>query len=1000
MSLKQFLQKDYNKTKEFGFTHTNMSGGMIPPGSYFISKENKDKFYDLYYQHVFVDKNPAHITEAPDFRGISPFKIDIDLKYIHNKVERLYDYKLIKELIKYHYEEIENWVLEPTDEERLCFVFEKTKPIRVINKNKDCKDLIVKDGIHMMMPHLVTKWALQEKVRDYVLQKCDENKTFKNYNLTIKLKDVIDWAIIHRNNWLMYGGSKSKKEPYLLTKIFKYEDGKVKEIKIDREKYSDKNLIKLLSIRDRADNLSFIKLEKSKELEEETDKIIIKKKNLTAPKCKDIESGNKELDKHALEYVFKLIDLLDISRAEEYSKWSELIWCCHNIHNVDDKLLKKVIEFSQKPEKYKDTADVQCRMLWEKSKFEGGLSLGSLKHWAKLDNPLKYDELNERNVWSKINKLLYKQTLSLNTCDVSEILHNLYRDEYICVSVVKKMWYQFKNHKWFELDSPSELRSLLKTKVYGLYKKAIHDYQNKEDADLNKAQKFYKLADKLRDTGYINSVMKEADNDFFDSTQEFYNELNENPKLICFNNGVYDLSKDKDNFRPGRPEDRISFSTKIDYVPLDKNNFHQQMIIEEIENFIEKILPDEDVREYTLTLLASFLNGSTKNEQFHFWTGTGGNGKSKLVELFEMAFGDYCCKLPISLLTQKRKASGSAEPEMARTKGKRFACLQEPSKGARINEGLLKEYTGGDKISTRALYKDTFEFKPQFKMVLCCNAMPELDAKDGGLWRRVRVIEFKSKFKDNPNPLTEQLPYDHPDNPREFQKEPVDERFPLWKEVFMSLLLNKYYKKYKYEGLVEPEEVLEYTRKVQEENDDIKKFWDEMVIIGDSNKDKLKINEVYNAFKDWLKERYGKNKRTINRDKFKLEIDNMIKSVKTSKDIYNNPERCKRNNNKTLLGWKANGWWGWKWKDGCDTEEEDDELDYDAIINNIENQENNNNGVNFKLIEDDSEDSNNEEEEPEDIIGFQIEKKTKAKTNNKITDYVVVDENSNKKKKK
>ena len=71
------------------------------------------------------------------------------------------------------------------------------------------------------------------------------------------------------------------------------------------------------------------------------------------------ESG-KELNDLELDYVLKLIDCLDTSRAEDYSKWSELIWCCHNIHNTDDRLLKKVIEFSSKPEKYKDTAEAEC----------------------------------------------------------------------------------------------------------------------------------------------------------------------------------------------------------------------------------------------------------------------------------------------------------------------------------------------------------------------------------------------------------------------------------------------------------------------------------------------------------------------------------------------------------------------------------------------------------------------------------------------------------------
>ena len=33
--------------------------------------------------------------------------------------------------------------------------------------------------------------------------------------------------------------------------------------------------------------------------------------------------------------------------------------------------------------------------------------------------------------------------------------------------------------------------------------------------------------------------------------------------------------------------------------------------------------------------------------------------------------------------------------------------MQEPSKGDRINEGIMKEITGGDPIQGRALFKDS-----------------------------------------------------------------------------------------------------------------------------------------------------------------------------------------------------------------------------------------------------------------------------------------------------
>ena len=75
-----------------------------------------------------------------------------------------------------------------------------------------------------------------------------------------------------------------------------------------------------------------------------------------------------------------------------------------------------------------------------------------------------------------------------------------------------------------------------------------------------------------------------------------------------------------------------------------------------------------------------FLCGSTADEKFHIWTGSGGNGKSKLVELYQNCLGDYATTLPITLLTGKRSGANNASPELAKTRGKRFASLQERKK--------------------------------------------------------------------------------------------------------------------------------------------------------------------------------------------------------------------------------------------------------------------------------------------------------------------------------
>ena len=169
-------------------------------------------------------------------------------------------------------------------------------------------------------------------------------------------------------------------------------------------------------------------------------------------------------------------------------------------------------------------------------------------------------------------------------------------------------------------------------------------------------------------------------------------------------------------------------------------------------NFMKQILPNQKVRQYVLKHFATCLSGYTRSEKFHIWTGSGGNGKSKLIELFEDIMGDYATGLPVTLITQKRKNNGAPDPSLATTQGVRFCSIQEPGDKAEINVGIMKELTGGDKIKARELYKMPIEFKPQFKLVLCCNKLPKLPPDDGGTWRRVRVIHFGSRFVDNPNP--------------------------------------------------------------------------------------------------------------------------------------------------------------------------------------------------------------------------------------------------------
>ena len=76
----------------------------------------------------------------------------------------------------------------------------------------------------------------------------------------------------------------------------------------------------------------------------------------------------------------------------------------------------------------------------------------------------------------------------------------------------------------------------------------------------------------------------------------------------------------------------------------------------------------------------------------------------------------------------------------------------EVESGRRLAEVLLKEMTGGDRMTARFLRAEFFEFKPEFKIFLATNHKPIIRGTDNAIWRRVRLI-----------PLTVQIPEDEQD---------------------------------------------------------------------------------------------------------------------------------------------------------------------------------------------------------------------------------------------
>jgi P4 family phage/plasmid primase-like protien len=308
-------------------------------------------------------------------------------------------------------------------------------------------------------------------------------------------------------------------------------------------------------------------------------------------------------------------------------------------------------------------------------------------------------------------------------------------------------------------------------------------------------------------------------------------------------NRGYDFKEDV--FRDGRPEDYLSKSTNINYIPLKDVD---PKISKNVDTFIEQLFPVKELRDYMWQHLSSSLIGTNENQTFNIYTGSGRNGKSMLTALMSKALGDYKGTVPITLITQKRNGIGGTSSEVVQLKGLRYAVMQEPTKGDKINEGIMKELTGGDPIQGRALYKDMITFVPHFKLVVCTNTLFDINSNDDGTWRRIRVCDFMAKFKENPVNDDEDEPYQYKVDKK------LEEKFDVWSEVFMAKMVDIASKT---KGNVEDcDIVMSKSNEYRDGQDYLSEFVKEN--IEKSQHSVIKKDELYQHFSTWYKEHYGR----------------------------------------------------------------------------------------------------------------------------------------------
>ena len=408
-------------------------------------------------------------------------------------------------------------------------------------------------------------------------------------------------------------------------------------------------------------------------------------------------------------------------------------------------------------------------------------------------------------------------------------------------SYTNRSWIFFNGQKWVE-DVTGQIKSLADETIERM-KIDFADCKNEDEEKV-----FTKHLKATRSSKGKTAMIKETEH-LLSITQQA---LDNFKYLLNVSNGIVDLKK-------GNliKHDAEKFLTKvINYEYSDKVDCPLW------ESFLNQIFNnDKDLIRYIQKAIGYSLTGNTEEQCAFFCYGTGRNGKSTFLDIISEIMGDYAINIqPETIMI--RPGSSGASSDIARLKGARFVTSVEPNEGLRLNEGLVKQLTGGDKVTARKLYGNEFEFIPEFKLWMGTNHKPIIRGTDLGIWRRIRLIPFLVQIAEDK----------------------IDKNLKVKLQNELTGILNWAVEGcllWKKEGLNIPSAIQQATNEYKSEMDVISSWLSECCEVTWASDEKA--SDLYKSYSDWANEN---NEYKMSNTKFGLEISKRHEKIQNRNGIF------------------------------------------------------------------------------------------------------------------
>ena len=325
-------------------------------------------------------------------------------------------------------------------------------------------------------------------------------------------------------------------------------------------------------------------------------------------------------------------------------------------------------------------------------------------------------------------------------------------------------------------------------------------------------------------------------------------DFDRNPLLLNVQNGTLDLETGR--LRPNDPADLLSRLAPVVFDPKAKCPI--------FEAFVKKVFDgDEGMVECVQRALGISLTGLT-TQRFFILQGLGANGKSTLLQAIVPLLGSYAHTIDPELLLVN---DGDRRFETAHLVGKRLVVTSENEADARLHEGRIKRWTGGEQLTGEFKFQNSFTFSPQFKLFFNTNDLPAIRGTNHGIWRRPVPIPFRREFWTEDSEVK---------GPPELK---ADEHLPAKLKGESSGILNWLLEgslRWQRHGVYLPQEVLDARDSYRRNQDALGPFLDACCALEAGRR--VLSSDLYGAYTWWCQQNNLGEKEVLTRTKFGMNL--------------------------------------------------------------------------------------------------------------------------------